>query len=312
MTRVRVLVGCLLVLVPVLGVAPPAAAVDQDVATCVVSGQLANTPLQPIPGPMSFGGYMLLDCVTVGTGDDGGQWFLPFEGSAWLESCAAGTGSGWIKSGATSQFDGAVWGGGFSYLHAGLTAKVEGYLYTNNDGSRAHTFTAELAIVPYSPACPSNGSSSLTGAANIVDGVSGPSINAGAGACPADGMEIYPAWPLDPTPGIRPVRLDLRLNCLGVGPANGFWGMILDGSAVSSCAGEAGTASVVNSSTPIGSVSGAVNWVRVGVYMKIDGVVSGSGYTAAFSGVVGWTGLPNCLTYTYMAPFSGAAAMAVA
>lgn len=310
MTRVRAVLGCLLVLASVIGFVPHAgAAPDQDVATCVASGQMTNTPLQPLPGPMTFTGYLLLDCVTVGTGDDGGTWYLPFAGSSSTQSCAAGTGSGSVVNGATSEFDGDVWAGSFTYVHAGLTVTVSGTVYTDGDDGRAHRLAAELALVPSSPSCPTGGgSSSLTGSATIVDGVVLPPLTAGAAACAASGVEHYPSW-LDSNLAPRPVVMEIVLDCTGL--PSGGWALLVDGIApFSVCAAEQGSGSVVSSATPIGSVSGSVVWSRVGAVMLIEGSVSSGSGSATFIGQMLWAPTaPPCLGPVPFAQFTGPAAM---
>lgn len=312
MTRRRALLTSLLVLsaavAPVLGPAAPAHA-DQDVAECVADGTLTTGTVDVLPGWMSFTGALVLDCLTVGTGDDGGTWTIGFAGSSSLASCAGGTGSGNVTGGSTSH-DGSVTGGSFSYVHAGVTVSVRGTVYTAGDGSRGHHVSAELALIPGSLSCPTGGTSGLSGQATILDGLPVPSVQVGGAACAVAGLKAYGSL-LDVGFFTRGVDMEVVFDCIGLAPAGGWWQLALTGAASGNCAVETGSAVVVTgSSSPSGPVSGGVSWVRVGVNMTIDGWFATSGWSHVFTATVAWAPAVDCAAFgTYYGSFSGPGAM---
>jgi hypothetical protein len=301
MRRSKVLLFCCTLLSSVLSGVPlsgPAHALpDVDAAACTAGGPATHSLITLIPAPATYAATLTLACVVAGNGDDGGAWTLNVTAAGPLESCAEGEGAGTITGG-TSAFDGAVIGGGFTYVRIGNVIQAVGTIFTALDGATGHPFSAELVYLPTVPGCPDSGVGTVTGTLELADGQAIPLPDVDGVPCAVAANIAYapPGVALGP-----PVPLAFNAvfaaNCLGVGDDAGIWGFTVAGFASTSCPAETVVLAPIGAGPAAGDgavAGGTVSWVRTGVNMHVAAtILTTNGETHHLVADMLWNALPG-------------------
>jgi hypothetical protein len=300
MRRSKVLLFCCTLLSAVLSGVPlsgPAHALpDVDAAACTAGGPANHTLITLIPAPATYAATLTLACVVAGNGDEGGAWTLNVTAAGLLESCAEGEGAGTITGG-TSAFDGAVTGGGFTYVRIGNVIQAVGTIFTALDGGVGHPFSAELVYVPNVPGCPDGGVGTVTGTLELADGQAfAPPDRDGAPCTVAANIAYAPPGVAIGLPLPLGFNAAFALNCLGPTDDAGGWTFAVAGFASTSCAAESVVAPIGGG--PAGGdgtvAGGAITWVRTGMNMHVVAtILTTNGETHHLVADMVWVPLPG-------------------
>jgi hypothetical protein len=290
---------CLFLVATVVGgvPSPAGAAVDVDVAACTVAGHVTAAPaVTVLPKPVNYAATLTAACLAP-AGDDGGAWAITANAFGPLESCAGGEGTGTFAAGGTSQFDGAVTGGSFTYVRTSNVVNLEGKLQTSLD-DEPHHVTFHLVLVPDNSADCVNTAvtgATISGTATIADMVED------AAACAVTGVINYGGAGSGPIPGPVPFALNLAAACVGLGDEAGLWNITAVGlSNPESCAEGVAVAAVVGGggTTNDGTITGgSLNFVRTGLSMHVAATIFTSadgGAAHAFVADLAWVPTPPC------------------
>jgi len=142
---------------------PAAAVIDNDAATCSISGSAAwGSTVTAVPGSHAFTFPLTWTCTSL-LGDEGGTWTINFFGTSPDESCTSGH--------ALSQASGSVEGQGVGNANVVMTQSDNVFTFDGTVGSASETHHVHAQVTVSVPTCnwAANTSFAASGSGTLAD-----------------------------------------------------------------------------------------------------------------------------------------------